>query len=161
MATAPITVIVDGLPVTYCPTGYAQGCFEIQSRGRGMDYANVTVWPSAHQHRLTSGAPDKYLDLNMKGLWQQEAYVFLLEFGMTVEKVLQSLNQPEEFDDKACRMCEKPTIRRVGTNSPRLYCSKSCQMKYAAWAQLAKELTEKFQDNLHSDLNEKLKARTA
>lgn len=135
-----VTVIVDGHRTTFLPMGYALGCFEIQSRGRGMDYANVTVWPSTHQHRLTSGAPDKYLDLNMKGLWQQEAYVFLLEFGMTVEKVLASLSEKHTTPDylPVCTYCEIAPVKR----SHQKYCSEECKKKGMAWVRLQNKLAK-------------------
>lgn len=142
MASAPITVIVDGLPVTYLPDGAADGCFELRSRGYGVQYSAITVWPSNRHRHLTSGRDTRYLTFAIDHLFQPEFAIYLREIRAAIQSALESLSDPEPIE-RICRMCDNPCEARIGTGSPRKYCSRSCQAKYLAWAKLAKRLTEK------------------
>lgn len=112
-----VHVIVDGIPVTFCPIGFAENCFDLRSRGYGMQFNSITCWPRGTRRRLASGKDDAPCIMGMSRLCGHE---------------------PDE--PSLCRYCGKATRPRVDTATPTKYCSRDCNVKWLAWNKLQRRL---------------------
>jgi hypothetical protein len=133
-----VRVTVDGREVGFCPPGLARGCFDLQTRGHGMDYAGVTVWPNVH-FRLFTGGPTKYRDISFGRLcFQQEIYIYLREMGAAIKDALESLKITvhDELPQVVCPQCKQVFAKK----HKQKFCSVPCRNKWFAWSALQRKI---------------------
>lgn len=134
-----VRLITDGQEVGYCPMGYAHGCFEIRTRGYGLDYAGVTMWPNPH-FRLFTGGDSKFRMLDISGLWQQEIYVYLRELGEAVQEALDALKiAPTKDVGSVCEFCHATFFPKGYAK----FCSRPCGVKFKTWQKLQIKIAAK------------------